>query len=308
MELMIYLLVGLSVALCLWSLLSILGQRKQMSKSVRSMTHTAPLLIRMLLPVAQHFAKTSQSYAEKLNDSGTSSEHPFLRLREYLKRCLITAGNPGDIIADEVFGLCVVSAFLTGLLIGSGAMAVGYPVEIFAFFALILGFFLPFFWLNDRMNRRRISIRKDLPYMLDLFTLCVEAGLDFTTALNRLVPKFSESPLGYELGTLMHELQIGKSRVEGLKDLAWRINLIEMTTVTNAITQAEKLGSSIGPILRIQSEDARRRRGLRAEELAMKAPVKLLFPLAAFIFPTTFLIIFGPIFIKNLPFLQSLGK
>ena len=133
---------------------------------------------------------------------------------------------------------------------------------------------------------------------MDLLTLSVEAGLDFTSALQRIVKKIKKNPLGEEFSKLLKEITMGTTRAQGLRDLAKRINIMEVTSLANAIIQADELGANIAPVLRIQADQLRTKRFQRAEKLALEAPVKLLFPLVAFIFPTTFIMIFGPILLK----------
>jgi tight adherence protein C len=156
-----------------------------------------------------------------------------------------------------------------------------------------VGVLLPVNWLRREARFRTRAIRKALPYSLDLLTLAVMAGLDFTEAMMRLSRKLTGSPLGYEMTQTVRSIQLGKSRGEALRDLSWRVGMIEMSSVTGSIIQADELGASLGPILRIQAEQIRTRRFHAAEEQAMKAPVKIIFPLALCILPTTMLIIFG---------------
>jgi tight adherence protein C len=162
----------------------------------------------------------------------------------------------------------------------------------------LLGFFLPLIWLRDVLVARHFQMKKKLPYALDLLTLGVEAGLDFTGALNRIVQKLGENPLSEEFALMLREILMGKNRAEALRDLGERNNLLELTSVVSALVQADELGASLGPVLRIQAAQMRVRRSQAAEEQAMKAPVKILFPLLFCIFPATFIIILGPVAIR----------
>ena len=143
-------------------------------------------------------------------------------------------------------------------------------------------------------------IQRALPYALDLLTLGVEAGLDFTQSLQSIVKKLGDTPLADEFQQAIQEITVGKTRSEAMRDMATRVNLQDMTSFISSLIQAEELGASLGPILRIQSDQMRVKRSQRAEEMAMKAPVKIIFPLVIFIFPATFLVILGPLFIKYL--------
>jgi len=165
---------------------------------------------------------------------------------------------------------------------------------------LALGYVLPWLWLRDRERARKRAIRRDLPFALDLLTLSVEAGLDFTSALARIVARRPDSPLSQELAETLRQIQMGVPRAEALRDLHDRVRMEEIFSVTSALIQADELGASLGPILRVQADTFRTRRAQAAEKAAMEAPVKLLFPLICFFFPATFIVIFGPIVIRFL--------
>ena len=160
---------------------------------------------------------------------------------------------------------------------------------------LLLGALYPFVWLRDKVRARHHAITRALPYDLDLLTLSVEAGLDFAAALGKVVEKGRKGPLADELSITLKELKLGKTREEALRNLAVRVDLPTLTSFVQALLQADKMGTPLGKILRILSTQMRVDRTQRAEKLANEAPVKLLFPLIFFIFPTVFLIIFAPI-------------
>jgi tight adherence protein C len=153
----------------------------------------------------------------------------------------------------------------------------------------------PAMWLRSVLEIRHRSMRKALPFVLDLLTLSVEAGMDFMTALQRNTERRTIDPLGEELLRVIREIQIGKTRREALRDMSRRVDLMDVRTVINALVQADELGVSISSVLRIQADQSRQRRFERAEKLANEAPVKMLFPLLFFIFPAVFIILLGPI-------------
>lgn len=124
----------------------------------------------------------------------------------------------------------------------------------------------------------------------------MEAGLDFTAALDRIVKKMKDGPLGQEYSIMLREITLGKSRSDAMRDLGRRVDIPEVQSVMTSLVQAEEMGASIGPILRIQAEQQRERRSQRAEEIAGAAPVKMLFPLML-IMAVTVIIIFGPMII-----------
>ncbi|MCL6538652.1 MAG: type II secretion system F family protein [Acidothermus sp.] len=133
--------------------------------------------------------------------------------------------------------------------------------------------------------------------MIDLLTVCVEAGLGFDGALLKVAER-KEGILPKEFYHLLQEINMGKPRREALKDLAAKLEVEEFSSLAGAIVVADRLGISIGNVLRAQAEAIRRKRRQRAEEKAMKAPVKMLFPLVFFIFPAVFLVLLGPAVLK----------
>ena len=153
-------------------------------------------------------------------------------------------------------------------------------------------------WLRTTLRERHRSIERALPFVLDLLTLSVEAGLDFMTAIKRILDHRAVDPLGEELLRAFREVQVGKTRREALRNMAYRAMQQDLGGVVNSLVQADELGVSIGYILRVQSDQMRSRRFQRAEKLAQEAPVKLLFPLIAFIFPSVFIVLLGPVLLE----------
>jgi tight adherence protein C len=137
-----------------------------------------------------------------------------------------------------------------------------------------------------------------LPFVLDLLTLSVEAGMDFMGALQRNCARRKLDPLNEELIRMTREIQVGTPRRIALRNLSTRVGQPDLSAVAQALIQADELGVSIGSILRIQSEQLRSRRFDRAEKLAHEAPVKMLAPLLLFIFPAVFVILLGPIVLQ----------
>ena len=167
--------------------------------------------------------------------------------------------------------------------------------EEFMALRLMLLWIVPDLWLYGAIKRRHLSIQKSLPFVLDLLTLSVEAGMDFISALQRNCKLRRLDPLNEELLRMTKEIQIGSSRKEALKAMADRVRQPDLKAVSYALIQADELGVSIGSILRIQSEQLRCKRFDRAEKLAAEAPVKLLGPLMLCIFPAVFIILLGPV-------------
>ena len=156
-----------------------------------------------------------------------------------------------------------------------------------------LCFIAPDFYINGRIRARREEMRSDLPNVLDLLCVSVEAGLGFDAAVAKLSERMV-GPLVDEFGLVLHEMRIGESRSAALKNLSDRVDVPEVAQFCRAIIQADQLGIALSRILRVQSHDMRIRRQLAAEEKAMKAPVKMLFPTVVFIFPSMFVVALGP--------------
>lgn len=163
-----------------------------------------------------------------------------------------------------------------------------------------MGYFYPIVRLNTRVEMRRRAIFRAFPDFVDLMTICLEAGMGIDAALNLMVKKGQASPLKDELGKTLQEIKVGKPRIQALKDLAKRLDMKEITSFVVAVVQAEQIGGNLSQTLRVQSEIARDARWQKAQELAQKAPIKLLFPMLLLIFPNIFLIIFGPILLGYL--------
>jgi len=159
------------------------------------------------------------------------------------------------------------------------------------------GFALPGIYVSGKAKRRREAIRAELPDALDLLAVSVEAGLGFDGAVAKLT-EHMEGPLTEEFSLTLGQMRIGESRQDALKKLAERVETQEVATFARAIIQADQLGISLGRILRLQATDTRLKRQAAAEEKAMKAPIKMLFPTVLFIFPAMFLVILGPAMIQ----------
>lgn len=156
----------------------------------------------------------------------------------------------------------------------------------------------PTMWLKATIRARHREIERGLPFILDLLTLSVEAGLDFMTAIRRLIERRKMDALNEEFIRAVREMQVGRTRKDALRDMAERVQQPDLTSVVSSLIQADELGVGIGTILRVQADQMRVRRFQRAEKLANEAPIKLLFPLVCFIFPCVFLVLLGPIFLE----------
>jgi tight adherence protein C len=162
--------------------------------------------------------------------------------------------------------------------------------------AVAFGFYIPQMLLTSKIQRRQKSIRRSMPDALDLLTICVESGLGFDGAMQKVYEKW-ENELSLAFGRVIREIQLGKLRRDALRDMADRIGIPEMTSFVAAVIQSEQLGVSMAKVLRIQSDQMRVKRRQLAEEEAHKAPIKMLVPLAILIFPSICIVLMTPAFL-----------
>ena len=222
-------------------------------------------------------------------------------------RKLVAAGSPmttGAFFAT-VF---ILGAFLPGSLLLLLLLATkGSPPtpEVLLIVPLgVVGAAAPFFWLVRRVRARKLAIWKSMPDALDLMTVSVEAGLGLDAALRQVSEKL-KGPLSDEISGTLREVGMGQPRRDAMQDMAERADVPELITFVNALIQAEQLGTSLSRVLRAQALSLRTRRRQRAEEMARKAPAKMVFPLVLFIMPSLFIVVVGPIAIRLVNYLSS---
>ncbi|OGV51031.1 MAG: hypothetical protein A2X49_04570 [Lentisphaerae bacterium GWF2_52_8] len=219
----------------------------------------------------------------------------FDGMRTQTQDLILMAGYDQSVSADQFLAIRILSCIM-GIFFMILGFITGHPMG-----AMLMGlmfFIYPNVWLKGTVKRRHLEILKALPNVLDLLTLSVEAGKDFLTALRDILSRRKMDALGEELGRTFQEIQLGKPRQKALKELAQRVQQSDLTSVLNAIIQADELGVSIGQLLRIQGDQLRNKRFSRAEKLANEAPVKILFPVIIFIFPAVIVILMAPIIMQ----------
>ena len=222
------------------------------------------------------------------------------KFRERLPQRIASAGLAGKVSVEAFIafrtGLTAL-AIVGGLCLGAiGGLSSGrtFMLTIALAAVSVLG---PGYWLESRAKARRRKIHDALPDALDLLAVTVEAGLGLYGAIQRLV-ETTEGPLADEFALVLTELRVGDSSERALKRLAARAQSPEVTSLVRSLIQGEQLGISLARTLRNLAQDTRNKRQARAEELASKAPVKMLFPTALFIFPALFIAILGPALIE----------
>ncbi len=186
------------------------------------------------------------------------------------------------------------AVFLDMVVLQPGHLNIGW-VAIFAG----LGFVLPYVWLNNQVAARKFSVSKDLPEVVDLLSLCVDAGVDLMSSLSRIVKDFRRCPTTEELGIVIQEVRIGKRRRDALRAFSVRINTSASSSFARTLIQTDRMGTGIAEALRILSEDMRLQRYHWAERFAQQAPLKMLIPLL-FSLASALIIVAGPILLQFL--------
>lgn len=272
LSILLYLFTFTSVTLFIYASIRVLKDFSQVPLMDDDMMGTASIRRNPFYKVLMFFTRLLARVNLNLNLGGYEA---------LLKKNLDAAGRPWDLKPTEYLALKQLSAFLVfglGILLHLGFA--GYRFPLFnAFILVIFGYFVPNIFVNRITKQRHMSILQDLPFCCDLLTLAVEAGLDFGTALEKVVINGPPGPLRDELYMVLQQSKIGKTRREALSDFAARIQLQEVTSFSGAIIQADRMGTGFAHVLRIQSTQVRASRFERAEKAATKLPVKILFPI-----------------------------
>lgn len=177
-------------------------------------------------------------------------------------------------------------------------MAAGKADPLLIIIAVALGYIIPVFYLKRRITKRRNLLIRTLPETVDLLGLCIEAGLDFTSAAKWVIDKTPSTPMIEELAFVIEEVKWGKPRIQALKDMSHRLNIPEVSSFVQTIIQADRMGTPIAEAFSILSEDSRAQRFHRGERIALQAPIKILLPLIFFIMPVIGIVIGGPILLQ----------
>ena len=257
----------------------------------RRQARSLPLVFKLLLPFVGNLDRLV-------------SRPMFARQIALADEMLLSAGFEGvlngrEFVALKILVPIVLGTFWCVLILILGAVMPDSLVDSgcvpLCFMGVALFYLKPMLWLRKSLRARHLSIMKALPFVLDILTLSVEAGMDFISALQRNCASRKLDPLNEELLRMTKEIQVGSSRRDALRNMADRVKQPDLKSVAYALIQADELGVSIGAILRIQSEQLRSRRFDRAEKLANEAPTKMLGPLMLCIFPAVFIILLGPV-------------
>jgi tight adherence protein C len=213
-----------------------------------------------------------------------------------INRKLVLAGNPPGLDAERIVAFKIIGA-VAGIILGiflTTLIAVGFVLDVILI-ALIgfLGYAVPSMQVSSMAAKRQKDIQRQLPDVMDLLTISVEAGLGFDSALSQ-VTKNVPGALSEEMSRLLQEIQIGVGRAEAFRHLGERTDVPELQSFVLSMIQADLFGVSIANVLRSQSRELRQKRRQRAEEIAQKIPVKLLFPMIFLVLPAMFIVLLGP--------------
>ncbi|MGO3128029.1 MAG: type II secretion system F family protein [Luteimonas sp.] len=283
------LLILLITATCVMLVVGIRGALNEVPQDERSFQDPLPLGLRMLWPLVQ---AATFVIAPRLKAESLEKSH----------RALQSAGQDYLITPEQLSGLRIVA---------SGAVVVTFAVFMLllghfsfggAVFCVVvgglLGWYYPTLWLSERRKTRHKRVIRDLPVYLDFITMSVEAGLNITGAIEQSVEKGPPGALSQEFSRMLRDLRAGLPRAEALKKMADRMDISQISSFTSALIQADRVGASLGETLRAQASQRREERFLRAEKLALEAPVKMMLPLVMFFFPLIFIVLGYFIYLK----------
>ncbi len=288
MELLIYLSALAAGGSILLMVVFVDRMTPEVDATDRAWMDPLPPMLRVIWPLVRLVADTvTPLYSNRYLDS----------VEEHLQK----TGASYLLTGEEFVALRIVSAIICLLLalILVASLHAGQPLLILLL-ATAGGYFFPLVWLKDTRQRRERDVIRALPVYLDFITMAVEAGLNLTGALQQAMQKAPEGALRNEFATVLRDVRSGVKRADALRRMADRLDIPDVTSFVNAVIQAERMGSSMAAVLRVQAEQRRSERFQRAEKQAMQAPVKLIFPLIVFIFPVTFIVLGFPIAMKFL--------
>ena len=212
------------------------------------------------------------------------------------KRRIVSAGLENALDVDELLAFKIFMGIVVPFAIYTYFLVTGSPIPIWLMGGMMLiGFVYPSLMVSSARKSRHEEIKLQLPFVIDLLTLSTEAGLDFIGALQKVVEKTRSGPLVQEIERMLQEIRLGTTRADSMRAMSWRIDLQETSSLIAVLVTADQMGSSLGDVLRVQSDLIRTQRFTSAEKKGAAATQKLLFPLIFFIMPAVFIMIFGPV-------------
>lgn len=272
----------------------VFGERIMLARRVDQVVGVPALTIRereLSLPLAKRVLQPLMTKAAGLFVQVLPSEKEAALEKKISRAGLAGRLKPVELMVFKYLGAV---SLVLGILSAAGALGMSLlNTAVIAAAGVPLGLMAPEYYLVLRARRRNMEAEEQLPHILDLLTVSVEAGLGFDGAVYKVIEK-TRGVLVQDMKLMMQEIKVGKPRREALKDMADRFDVPDLNNFVSAIILGEQLGISIGNVLRRQADQIRIRKRQNAEERAMKAPIKMLFPLVFLIFPALFIIILGP--------------
>ncbi len=218
------------------------------------------------------------------------------KIRDRYKRPLANAGLKDILSPEELysFKIFLILGFPIMFLFLRWFSAADWDLS-FVFIVAVVGFFYPDIWIKGKIDKRQEEVILAMPFCIDMLALSVEAGLDFVAAMAKVIEKAKPSPLTEEFQTMIKEIRVGASRAEALRNLSWRINLIQVSSFCATLIAADSVGASIGPILKALSVEIRQKRSSDIEKKGATAATKILIPMMIFIVPAVLLTVVAPL-------------
>jgi tight adherence protein C len=263
------------------------------ARTLEQLEMDRPFSERVMRPTIRWLARLLGRVQRRRGDAAAPAEEQGV---EAVRRKLALAGNPYGWTPADYLGTKIFAALMLGGLFFFLLSISGHTGEsiIFGGVGLAFGWFAPELLLRSKTQARQKEIQRALPYALDLLVISVEAGLGFDAAIQRLVDKRSDS-LTLEFARVLAEMRVGRPRRDALREMTQRTRVADLNNFVSAILQAEQLGVSVTRVLSVQADQMRVLRRQRAEEKAAQLQLKMIFPLAIFIFPALCVVILGPI-------------
>lgn len=223
------------------------------------------------------------------------------RFKDQYRRKLASAGLTNILTPEDFFAfkLFLIIGFPILFMVIRTFMEETWSLQLIPVLACV-GFFYPDFWISGKIKQRQVDVVRAMPFCVDMLALSVEAGLDFVAAMAKVIEKAKTNPLTEEFEILIKEIKIGSSRAEALRNLAWRIDLIQISSFSATLIAADSVGASIGPILKSLAVEIRQKKSSEVEKAGATAATKILFPMMFLIIPSVLLIVFAPIVMEFL--------
>ena len=221
------------------------------------------------------------------------------RFKDKYRRKLAAAGLTNILTPEDFFAfkLFLIIGFPILFMVIRTFMEETWSLQLIPVLACV-GFFYPDFWINGKITQRQSDIIRAMPFSVDMLALSVEAGLDFVAAMSKVIEKAKSNPLTEEFEILIREIKIGSSRAEALRNMAWRIDLIQISSFSATLIAADSVGASIGPILKSLAGEIRQKKSAEVEKAGATAATKILFPMLFLIIPSVLVIVFSPIVLE----------